>query len=100
MKRRFFIAAAGGAICVAQPLLALAQDRTQHPQIEGSVETPDSSKSIWYCGSAVVWLNLSSGTYHYSDDRWYGRTKHGAYACEKEAIAGGHRASLKSSRRV
>ena len=42
----------------------------------------------------VVWLNISSGIYHYKGERWYGRTKHGAYVCEKEAIAAGDRASL------
>ena len=42
----------------------------------------------------VVWLNIPSGIYHYKGERWYGRTKHGAYACEKEAIAAGDRASL------
>jgi hypothetical protein len=41
----------------------------------------------------VVWLNIPSGIYHYGGERWYGRTKHGAYACEKEAIAAGDRAS-------
>jgi hypothetical protein len=41
----------------------------------------------------VVWLNIPSGIYHYRAERWYGRTKHGAYACEKEAIAAGDRAS-------
>jgi len=41
----------------------------------------------------VVWLNIPSGIYHYKGERWYGRTKHGAYACEKEAIAVGDRAS-------
>ena len=43
---------------------------------------------------AVVWLNIPSGIYHYKGERWYGRTKHGAYACEKEAIKAGDRASL------
>ena len=42
----------------------------------------------------VVWLNIPSGIYHYKGERWYGRTKHGAYACEKEAIRAGDRASL------
>lgn len=42
----------------------------------------------------VVWLNIPSGIYHYKGERWYGRTKHGAYACEKEAIKAGDRASL------
>jgi hypothetical protein len=41
----------------------------------------------------VVWLNIPSGIYHYKGERWYGRTKHGAYACEKEAIRVGDRAS-------
>lgn len=41
----------------------------------------------------VVWLNIPSGIYHYKGERWYGRTKHGAYACEKEAIKAGDRAS-------
>lgn len=42
----------------------------------------------------VVWLNIPSGIYHYKGERWYGRTKHGAYSCEKEALAAGDRASL------
>jgi hypothetical protein len=41
----------------------------------------------------VVWLNIPSGIYHYKGERWYGRTKHGAYACENEAIKAGDRAS-------
>jgi hypothetical protein len=41
----------------------------------------------------VVWLNIPSGIYHFRGERWYGRTKHGAYVCEKEAIAAGDRAS-------
>jgi hypothetical protein len=41
----------------------------------------------------VVWLNIPTGIYHYKNERWYGRTKHGAYACEKEAIKAGDRAS-------
>jgi hypothetical protein len=41
----------------------------------------------------VVWLNLPTGIYHLKDERWYGRTKHGAYVCEKEADQAGDRAS-------
>jgi hypothetical protein len=39
----------------------------------------------------VVWLNTSSGTYHEKGMRWYGRTKHGAFVCKKEADAAGDR---------
>jgi hypothetical protein len=33
----------------------------------------------------VVCLNLPSGIYHFEGQRWYGRTKSGAYVCKKEA---------------
>ncbi len=39
----------------------------------------------------VVWLNTNSGIYHLKGERWYGRTIHGAYVCEKEADAAGYR---------
>ena len=39
----------------------------------------------------VVWLNIPSGIYHLKGERWYGRTKHGAYVCKKEADAAGDR---------
>jgi hypothetical protein len=42
----------------------------------------------------VVWLNTASGIYHLKGQRWYGRTKHGAYVCEKEADAAGDRETL------
>jgi hypothetical protein len=39
----------------------------------------------------VVWLNLPTMIWHYKGERWYGRTKRGAFVCEKEAAAGGAR---------
>ena len=39
----------------------------------------------------VVWLNLPTGIYHMRGERWYGRTKSGAYVCEKEADQAGDR---------
>jgi len=39
----------------------------------------------------VVWLNLPTGIYHLKGERWYGRTKNGAYVCEKEADQAGDR---------
>jgi len=41
----------------------------------------------------VVWLNIPTSIYHYGGERWYGRTRDGAYVCEREAIAEGDRAS-------
>ena len=94
MKRSFFIAAAASVIPISRPVLARAQDLTKRVRIKTNVEASDSLKSMFYCGSAVVWLNTASGIYYYKDDRRYGRTKRGAYTCEREAIEAGNRASL------
>ena len=53
---------------------------------------PDESQAQQHCPKdTVVWLNLPSMIWHYKGQRWYGITKHGAYACEKEAGAAGAR---------
>ena len=41
----------------------------------------------------VVWLNTATGVYHFDGERWYGRTRHGAFVCEREASAAGDRAT-------
>jgi hypothetical protein len=41
----------------------------------------------------VVWVNLKSKIYHFTRTKNYGNTKLGAYACEREAVAQGDRAS-------
>ena len=46
------------------------------------------------CPSAtVVWVNTKSGIYHFAGTKNYGNTKAGAYMCEADATAAGHRAS-------
>jgi hypothetical protein len=47
-----------------------------------------------HCPSdTVVWLNTRSGIYHFQGERWYGRTKSGAYVCQREADQAGMRAT-------
>lgn len=41
----------------------------------------------------VVWVNTSSGIYHFRGQRWYGATKAGAYICRKAADGTGYRAT-------
>jgi len=42
----------------------------------------------------VVWLNTNTGIYHLQGERWYGRTKAGAFVCKREADAAGDRETL------
>jgi hypothetical protein len=94
MKRSLFIAAAASAISIGRPLLARAEDLAKPVRIQTAVEAFVLRKPLWYCGSAIVWLDLASGIYYYKGDRWYGRTKRGAYTCERDAINAGNRASV------
>ena len=41
----------------------------------------------------VVWLNTSSKVFHFASSKDYGKTKAGAYMCEKDSVAAGNRAA-------
>src|SRR5450631_4759019 len=41
-------------------------------------------------GDAVVWENTNTKAYHLPGDKYYGNTKHGAYACRSAADSGGY----------
>jgi hypothetical protein len=55
-------------------------------------EFPSEQQAQRHCPATVVWLNLPTGIYHFKGERWYGRTRSGAYVCEKEADQAGDRA--------
>ena len=94
MKRSFFMVAAAtaSAISISRPLLARSEDLTKLVRVATNREASGWREPIWSCGSAVVWLDSETGIYYYKGDRSYGRTKRGAYTCEKEAIKAGNRA--------
>jgi hypothetical protein len=54
----------------------------------------DEASAKAHCATdEVVWLNLNSKIYHLKGTHFYGTTKHGEYACRKEADAAGDRNS-------
>lgn len=95
MLRRFaLVAMLIVAAILAQPSFASAT----HSQTVAAV--PSSQMPMFdteqaaqaHCpADVVVWLNTKTGIWHEKGMRWYGRTKHGAYVCRKEAAAAGYR---------
>lgn len=81
----------GGAL--AQPAMSPGHGSAVIAATQLALFSTESAAQAHCPRDTVVWLNTPSGIYHYKGERWYGRTKHGAYVCEKEAIAAGDRAS-------
>lgn len=67
------------------------------PSGEGRYATEADARTSCPTDS-VVWVNLGSKVSHASSSRSYGKTKKGAYMCEKESAAAGFRASKVATR--
>jgi hypothetical protein len=39
----------------------------------------------------LVWINTDTGVYHKQGTRWYGKTRHGKYMLEADAIKAGYK---------
>jgi hypothetical protein len=69
-------------------VLAIAEPKAD--PAKGQYATEADAKS--QCAAdTVVWVNFRSKVIHHSTSRSYGKTKRGAYMCEKEAIKAGFR---------
>jgi hypothetical protein len=67
-----------GLICLAATAPALS------PGTSPSI-FPTEPEAKRHCpADIVVWLNTETGTFYYRDQRWYGNTKGGAFACRNE----------------
>jgi hypothetical protein len=69
------------------------------PKPDNQFSSEDLAKA--HCpGDTVVWVNLSSKIYHLSGTGDYGKTKKGAYMCEKETTAAGFRAAKNEKKKT
>jgi hypothetical protein len=91
-------AAAGPVWAQPAPAHPLAAAHTKaasaHPSMSASLgagQFASEQTAKAHCpGDTVVWVNLGgSKAYHMSDNKYYGKTKQGAFMCQKEADQSG-----------
>lgn len=68
----------------AQPTTTGRQRQTSTSPTGGAQFTSEVQARAHCPSDTVVWVNLGSGVYHFSGARDYGRTKRGAYMCERD----------------
>lgn len=79
---------------IPRSVLVAALLITSPLQVAAQTQFPSEQQALHHCpNDTVVWLNLPSGVYHFKGERWYGKTKSGAYVCQKEADQAGDRAT-------
>ena len=92
--KRFLIAVAMALLALAGPSAAFGKNVSAAEVAYRAPYFDSEAAAQAHCPrDVVVWLNTPTGIYHYKGERWYARTRHGAFVCEKEAIAEGDRAS-------
>jgi hypothetical protein len=77
------------AACLLTTACLVPGAASQAPQPTLNPATaPPSTQSA---SSEVVWVNTASGYYHKPSSRHYGKTKHGKYMQESDAVRAGYR---------
>ena len=84
--------AVGGAVSGAASSAATATKNTAKAatsMVTGQYADEASAKA--HCpADTVVWANTSSKAYHLAGTKYYGKTKKGAYMCQKDADSSGY----------
>jgi hypothetical protein len=69
-----------------------AAKRAAAPMMAGQYDNEAAAKA--HCPTdTVVWGNASSKAYHLTGTKYYGKTKHGSYMCQKDAMTNGFHAA-------
>lgn len=84
--------AASSAATGTRNAATAATKRATAPMMAGQFDNEAAAKA--HCPTdTVVWGNSSSKAYHLAGAKYYGKTKHGSYMCQKDAMTNGFHAA-------
>jgi hypothetical protein len=91
--------AATPAAAPAKPTGPVAAPAKPSAAPTGAGQYATEAEAKAHCPSdMVVWANLTSKIFHFSASKSYGKTKKGAFMCEKDAVSEGIRAAKNEKR--
>lgn len=92
-RRAWLWTGAATVIFVLASAAVYFKPRHEVPQSLTSVPKTDVTENQTGDPQVKVWVNTSSGTYHFPDTRWYGKTQEGQFMTQKEAQSKGYHAA-------
>jgi hypothetical protein len=65
--------------------------KSQAAATPAATPSPAAQQTTQPQGPAMVWVNTDTRVYHKRGTRWYGKTRHGKYMLEADAVKAGYK---------